>query len=94
MIGADFPAVLEAARQGDEGAFSVLWLDGNPALLRYLKVIAPEFAEDVAGETWVWVVRRLDRFRGDEAAWRAANFFCSRQICGILCNRGRKGRPM
>ena len=53
MIGEDFPAVLAAARQGDEGAFTVLWRDGNPALLRYLKVIAPESAEDVTAETEV-----------------------------------------
>jgi RNA polymerase sigma-70 factor, ECF subfamily len=51
VIGEDFPAVLAAAQQGDEGAFTVLWRDGNPALLRYLKVIAPESAEDVTAET-------------------------------------------
>jgi RNA polymerase sigma-70 factor, ECF subfamily len=79
VIGADFPAVLAAAQQGDEGAFSVLWRDGNPALLRYLKVIAPEFAEDVAAETWVWVVRGLDRFRGGEGAWRAWLFTTARR---------------
>ena len=45
MIGEGFPAVLAAAQRGDEGAFTVLWRDGNPALLRYLKVIAPESAE-------------------------------------------------
>ena len=66
MIGEDFPAVLAAAQRGDEDAFTVLWRDGNPALLRYLKVIAPESAEDVTAETWVTVVRGLDRFRGGE----------------------------
>ena len=59
MIGEDFPAVLAAAQRGDEGAFTALWRDGNPALLRYLKVIAPESAEDVTAETWVTVVRGL-----------------------------------
>jgi RNA polymerase sigma-70 factor (ECF subfamily) len=73
VIGEDFPAVLAAAQRGDEGAFTVLWRDGNPALLRYLKVIAPESAEDVTAETWVTVVRGLDRFRGGEDAWRAVD---------------------
>src|SRR5262249_19088273 len=59
VIGEDFPAVLAAAQQGDEGAFAVLWRDGNPALLRYLRVVAPESAEDVTAETWVTVVRGL-----------------------------------
>src|SRR5215471_21205369 len=79
VIGEDFPAVLAAAQQGDEGAFTVLWRDGNPALLRYLKVIAPESAEDVTAETWVTVVRGLDRFRGGEDAWRAWLFTTARR---------------
>ena len=79
VIGEDFPAVLAAAQRGDEGAFTVLWRDGNPALLRYLKVIAPESAEDVTAETWVTVVRGLDRFRGGEDAWRAWLFTTARR---------------
>jgi RNA polymerase sigma-70 factor (ECF subfamily) len=90
VIGADFPAVLAAAQQGDEDAFSVLWLDGNPALLRYLKVIAPEFAEDAAAETWVWVVRGLDRFRGGEGAWRAWLFTTARRR--VVDERRRRSR--
>jgi RNA polymerase sigma-70 factor, ECF subfamily len=79
VIGEDFPAVLAAARRGDEGAFTVLWRDGNPALLRYLKVMVPGSAEDVAAETWVTVVRGLDRFRGGEDAWRAWLFTTARR---------------
>jgi RNA polymerase sigma-70 factor (ECF subfamily) len=53
VIGRDFAEVLAAAQEGDELAFSRLWRDGNPALLRYLRVMAPEFAEDAAAETWL-----------------------------------------
>jgi RNA polymerase sigma-70 factor, ECF subfamily len=79
VIGETFEAVLAAARGGDEGAFSALWRDANPALLRYLRVIAPGAAEDVAADTWVQVVRGLDGFRGDEAAWRAWLFTTARR---------------
>jgi len=52
---------LLAAAQGGtgeaDGAFSALWRDANPALLRYLRVIAPDAAEDIAADTWVQVVR-------------------------------------
>jgi len=34
--------------RGSEAAFSRLWRDTTPALLRYLRVIAPQAAEDVA----------------------------------------------
>lgn len=79
MIGEDFPAILAAARRGDEGAFSALWRDGNPALLRYLTVIAPRSAEDIAAETWVCVIRGLERFRGGEDDWRAWLFTTARR---------------
>ena len=44
VFGEEFPAVLAAAQGGSEAAFTRLWLDANPALLRYLRVIAPESA--------------------------------------------------
>jgi len=79
VIGEDFAAVLAAAQHGDEAAFSVLWRDGNPALLRYLRVVAPAAAEDVAAETWVQVVRGLPDFHGDEQAWRSWLFTTTRR---------------
>jgi RNA polymerase sigma-70 factor (ECF subfamily) len=79
VIGESFPAVLTAAQDGSEAAFSQLWRDGNPVLLRYLRVIAPDAAEDIAAETWVQVVRGLTDFRGDERAWRAWLFTISRR---------------
>jgi RNA polymerase sigma-70 factor, ECF subfamily len=79
VVGDEFPAVLGAAQHGSEAAFTRLWLDVNPALVRYLRVIAPDAADDVAADTWVQVVRGLRRFRGDEAAWRAWVFTTARR---------------
>jgi RNA polymerase sigma-70 factor, ECF subfamily len=79
VFGEEFPAALAAAQNGSDAAFTRLWLDANPALMRYLRVIAPEVAEDVASDTWVQVVRGLRRFRGDEAAWRAWLFTTARR---------------
>lgn len=79
VVGEDFAALLMAAQGGSEQAFSVLWRDANPALLRYLRVVAAEHADDVAAETWVQVVRGLPRFTGDEAAWRAWLFTTARR---------------
>jgi RNA polymerase sigma-70 factor (ECF subfamily) len=79
VVGEDFAQVLAAAQGGSEDQFAVLWRDANPALLRYLRVLAPENAEDIAAETWVHVVRGLQRFIGDEAAWRAWLFTTARR---------------
>src|ERR1700744_718731 len=74
VVGDDFARVLADAQGGSEDQFAVLWRDANPALLRYLRVLAPENAEDIAAETWVHVIRGLPRFIGDEAAWRGRLF--------------------
>ncbi len=92
MIGEGFPAVLTAAQEGDAAAFSVLWQDANPSLLRYLRVLAPDVAEDAAADTWVQVLRRLGSFRGDEQAWRAWLFTTSRRRV-IDESRRRSRRP-
>lgn len=78
MIGPDFPAVLAAATAGDEAAFGRLWRDLQPRLLRYFAVAAPAVADDLASETWMGVVRGLDRFSGGEPAFRAWVFTIAR----------------
>jgi RNA polymerase sigma-70 factor (ECF subfamily) len=78
MIGPEFPAVLEAATRGDEEAFGRLWRDLQPRLLRYFMVAAPAAADDLASETWLGVVRGLDRFQGNEPAFRAWLFSIAR----------------
>ena len=79
MIGEEFASVLACAQSGDEAAFARLWLDVNPALVRYLRVVLGEVDEDVAAEAWVTVVRGLARFRGDEMAWRGWVFTTARR---------------
>jgi len=71
MIGTSFEAVLAAAAGGDEHAFAILWRDLQPALLRYLRVVAPAVCEDLASETWLEVARGLARFQGSEAGFRS-----------------------
>jgi RNA polymerase sigma-70 factor (ECF subfamily) len=77
VIGAAFSVTLTSAQRGDETAFACLFRDVQPALLRYLHVITPE-AEDVAGETWLQVVKGLPGFRGGEEAFRAWLFTIAR----------------
>ena len=92
VIGEEFADLLAAAQGGNEAAFSRLWRNVNPALLRYLRVIAPGAEEDIAAETWVHVVRGLASFRGDEQAWRAWLFTTARRRAIDLA-RHRSRRP-
>jgi len=56
---------LARARSGDETAFLVLWDALQPRLLRYLRVIGCDDVDDVAGETWLQVIRDLPKFKRD-----------------------------
>ena len=78
LIGPNFRSVLDAAASGDEHAFELLWRDLQPRVLRYLRVIVPEAAEDLASETWVAVIESMERFSGNEPSFRAWVFVIAR----------------
>lgn len=73
-----FDESLRAAQSGDDAAFAVLWRALHPALLRYLRVLAPTVAEDLASECWVQVMRSLRKFSGDEAGFKSWLFTIAR----------------
>jgi RNA polymerase sigma-70 factor (ECF subfamily) len=58
-------AALRAAQLGDEHAFRLVYRDIQPRLLRYLRVLVADDAEDVASETWLQIARDLATFRGE-----------------------------
>jgi RNA polymerase sigma-70 factor (ECF subfamily) len=67
---ADGSALNEAlikAKAGDEAGFLLLWEALQPRLLRYLQVVGCDDVDDVAGETWLQVVRDLPKFKKDSA---------------------------
>ncbi len=90
----DLASGLAAAQDGDEGAFAILFRSVQPALLRYLRTLARNLhdgtADDVAADTWVQVVRGLDRFRGDEYGFRGWVFTIAR--ARLTDARRRSGR--
>ncbi|MGX6604940.1 RNA polymerase sigma factor [Micromonosporaceae bacterium Da 78-11] len=81
---------LHAARKGDESAFAVLWRTLQPAVLRYLRVVVGDTAEDVASETWLQAARDLHRFTGNPTDFRAWLFRIARHRA--IDERRRAGR--
>jgi RNA polymerase sigma-70 factor, ECF subfamily len=74
----DFDDVLSRARSGDETAFLRLWDHLHPRLLRYLRVLGCDEADDVASETWLQAVRDLGRFDGGADDFRCWLFTIGR----------------
>jgi RNA polymerase sigma-70 factor (ECF subfamily) len=60
---ADLARCVVAAQQGDEAAFDTLYVTVQPGLLRYLRGLVGQDAEDVASEAWLHIVRDLPGLR-------------------------------
>lgn len=78
MDVAGLDAALDAARRGDERGFAELWIALNPLILRYLRVLVGQSAQDAASETWLQAARDVRGFRGDATGFRVWLFRVAR----------------
>jgi RNA polymerase sigma-70 factor (ECF subfamily) len=56
---------VKAAQNGSEDAFRTLYRATQPPLLRYLRTLVGDDADDVASEAWLQIARDIRTFRGD-----------------------------
>lgn len=62
---------VQAAQDGDEAAFRLVYRAIQPRLLGYVRTLVGEAdAEDVASEAWLQITRDLPRFSGDADRFR------------------------
>lgn len=74
-----FATLMAAARSGDRDAVAQLWRTEHPRLVRVLRGLVGDAAEDVASQTWLEVMGLLGRFEGDERGFRALLFTIARR---------------
>lgn len=67
---ADVSLLVHAAREGDDAAFRELYRQVQPGLLRYLRGLVGDDAEDLASETWLQIARDLRSYRERAAGFR------------------------
>jgi RNA polymerase sigma-70 factor (ECF subfamily) len=60
---ADLSDAVRRAQDGDEDAFRELYRDLQPRLLRYLRALVGDDADDVASETWLHIAPRAEWLR-------------------------------
>ena len=75
-----FSRILAAAQAGGEWAWRELYGTTAPLLTRYLRARGVPEVDDVVGETFIRVVRNIDRFEGDEAGFRTWIFTIGRNL--------------
>jgi RNA polymerase sigma factor (sigma-70 family) len=74
----DFGATLSAARAGAEWAWRELYRGTAGPVERFLRARGVRDPDDVLGDTFLNVVRGIDRFDGDEIEFRAWVFAIAR----------------
>lgn len=74
----DFKPVLKGARAGDEAAWGVLYRWLAPEVLGFLKASRLADPEDVVGDVFLEVARRIGDFQGDGRGFRAWVFTIAR----------------
>lgn len=89
-FGEQFGPVVAAARAGAEWALAALYREFHPGLLRYLRAQEANDGEDLVSETWLDAAAGLDRFEGDEWAFRRWLFTIARRR--LIDHRRRRER--
>ena len=87
---------LAAARRGEADAFGTIYRTVQPGMLRYLRVLVGDDAEDVASETWLHIVRDLASFQGDGSGFRgwAVTIARHRAMDHLRHHRRRPAQPV
>jgi len=91
---ADLTAAVRAARDGNQEAFRLLYREVQPGLLRYLRGLVgnnAQDAEDIASETWLQIARDIRSFRDEGAGFRgwAARIARNRALDHVRRNQRR-----
>jgi len=88
-----FSTLLDAARRGDELAWSAIYRGLAPAVLGYLRASGAIEPEDALSEVFLQTARDLPRFEGDERRFRAWVFTIAHHRL-IDARRGAMRRPV
>lgn len=89
----EFHELLACARAGRQDAFADLWHQYSPAVCGYLRGQGASDPQETTSDVFLAVFRQLDRFEGDEGAFRALLYTVARRRL-IDDYRARGRRPL
>jgi len=85
-----FASVLASAKLGGQRAWTMLYNELSGPVLGYLRVQGATEPEDLLGEVFLHIARKIDTFEGDAAGFRSWVFMVAHNR--VIDERRRRGR--
>lgn len=93
-FGGRFGTIVAAARRGEPQAFEEIYLRLSPIVAGYLRLQGCRDADDLTSEVFIGVLRNVEAFKGDEAAFRTWVFtIAQRRLLDARRRAARKPPP-
>jgi len=82
----DFDKLVEEAVHGSDSAFTLLWRNYQPKMVRYLAMFTNE-PEDLCSEVWIKIATSIRSFQGDSKAFRGWIYTIARNAATDLARK-------
>jgi RNA polymerase sigma-70 factor (ECF subfamily) len=82
----DFDQLVEEAVSGSDSAFTLLWRNYQPRMVRYLAMFTNE-PEDLTSEVWIKIAASIQSFHGDSKAFKGWIYTIARNAATDLARK-------
>ena len=82
----DFDQVVEEAIRGSDSAFTLIWRNYQPRMVRYLAMFTSE-PEDLCSEVWIKIATSIKSFQGDSKAFKGWIYTIARNAATDLARK-------
>ncbi len=86
----DFDQLVEEAVNGSDSAFTLLWRNYQPRMVRYLAMFTTE-PEDLCSEVWIKIATSIKSFNGDSKAFKGWIYTIARNAATDLARKKARG---
>jgi len=86
----DFDQLVEEAVHGSDQAFTLLWRNFQPRMVRYLAMFTNE-PEDLCSEVWIKIATSIKSFQGDSKAFKGWIYTIARNAATDLARKKARG---
>lgn len=85
----DFDLLVEEAIRGSDSAFTLLWRNYQPRMVRYLAMFTNE-PEDLCSEVWIKIATSIRSFQGDSKAFKGWIYTIARNAATDLARKKQR----